>query len=98
MIGYGSKEPKVAWPNNAILALQIVINYEEGLLVSDRGRGELVKIDPDGTKTIIVDGLDSPEGIAVQGNSIFVFEGKTLEYLGKSKTSSKVNASLIVSI
>lgn len=56
-----------------------VINYEEGLLVSDRGRGELVKIDPDGTKTIIVDGLDSPEGIAVQGNSIFVFEGNTGE-------------------
>ena len=30
MIGYGSKEPKVVWPNNANLALQIVLNYEEG--------------------------------------------------------------------
>ena len=30
MIGYGSKEPKVVWPNNARLALQIVLNYEEG--------------------------------------------------------------------
>ena len=30
MIGYGSKEPKVVWPNNAKLALQIVLNYEEG--------------------------------------------------------------------
>jgi len=30
MIGYGSKEPKVTWPNNAKLALQIVLNYEEG--------------------------------------------------------------------
>ena len=30
MIGYGSKEPKVIWPNNAKLALQIVLNYEEG--------------------------------------------------------------------
>ena len=29
MIGYGSKEPKVVWPNNAKLALQIVLNYEE---------------------------------------------------------------------
>ena len=30
MIGYGSKEPRVTWPNNAKLALQIVLNYEEG--------------------------------------------------------------------
>ena len=30
MIGYGSKEPRVVWPNNAKLALQIVLNYEEG--------------------------------------------------------------------
>ena len=30
MVGYGSKEPKVVWPNNAKLALQIVLNYEEG--------------------------------------------------------------------
>ena len=30
MIGYGSKKFKVVWPNNAKLALQIVLNYEEG--------------------------------------------------------------------
>ena len=30
MIGYGSNDPKVVWPNNAKLALQIVLNYEEG--------------------------------------------------------------------
>ena len=30
MIGYGSKNIKVVWPNNARLALQIVLNYEEG--------------------------------------------------------------------
>ena len=30
MIGYGANEPKVVWPNNAKLALQIVLNYEEG--------------------------------------------------------------------
>jgi allantoinase len=30
MIGYGSKKIKVNWPNNAKLALQIVLNYEEG--------------------------------------------------------------------
>jgi len=30
MIGYGSKQIKVVWPNNSRLALQIVLNYEEG--------------------------------------------------------------------
>jgi len=30
MIGYGSKEVKVVWPNNARIAVQIVLNYEEG--------------------------------------------------------------------
>ena len=30
MIGYGSKGKNISWPNNAKLALQIVLNYEEG--------------------------------------------------------------------
>ena len=30
MIGYGSKDIKVVWPNNARIAVQIVLNYEEG--------------------------------------------------------------------
>ena len=30
MVGYGKKLPKVKWPNNAKLALHIVLNYEEG--------------------------------------------------------------------
>ena len=30
MIGYGSKTPSIKWPNDAKLALQIVLNYEEG--------------------------------------------------------------------
>jgi len=30
MVGYGAKNIKVNWPNNAKLALQIVLNYEEG--------------------------------------------------------------------
>lgn len=29
-VGYGRKLPKVSWPNNAQIALQIVINFEEG--------------------------------------------------------------------
>ena len=30
LIGYGEKGKKISWPNNAKLALQIVLNYEEG--------------------------------------------------------------------
>jgi allantoinase len=30
MIGYGSKNQKTKWPNNARIAVQIVLNYEEG--------------------------------------------------------------------
>ena len=30
LIGYGKKGKKIAWPNNSKLALQIVLNYEEG--------------------------------------------------------------------
>jgi len=30
MIGYGAQPPEAHWPNNARLALQFVINYEEG--------------------------------------------------------------------
>src|ERR1700739_3107347 len=30
MIGYGAHPPHAAWPNGARLALQIVMNYEEG--------------------------------------------------------------------
>jgi putative urate catabolism protein len=30
MIGYGSNQPTISWPNNARIAIQIVLNYEEG--------------------------------------------------------------------
>ncbi|MDC0150953.1 allantoinase PuuE [Candidatus Pelagibacter sp.] len=30
LIGYGAKGKKISWPNNSKLALQIVLNYEEG--------------------------------------------------------------------
>ena len=30
LVGYGGTPPKVKWPGNARLALQIVLNYEEG--------------------------------------------------------------------
>ena len=30
LIGYGAKSKKIKWPNNARIAVQIVLNYEEG--------------------------------------------------------------------
>ena len=30
MIGYGAKDKKIKWPNNAKIAVQIVLNFEEG--------------------------------------------------------------------
>ena len=30
LIGYGPKPPKANWPNNAKIAVQFVLNYEEG--------------------------------------------------------------------
>jgi allantoinase len=30
LIGYGNNQPKIRWPKNAKLALQFVLNYEEG--------------------------------------------------------------------
>ena len=30
MLGYGSNYPEVEWPNNSRIAVQFVLNYEEG--------------------------------------------------------------------
>ena len=30
MLGYGPKNPRVQWPNNSNIAVQFVVNYEEG--------------------------------------------------------------------
>jgi sugar lactone lactonase YvrE len=56
-----------------------VVNYGDKLLVSDRATGQLISIDKNGNKKIVVDGLNSPEGMAITGNSIYVFEGNTGE-------------------
>ena len=29
-VGYGRRPPQVAWPNNAKVAVNLVVNYEEG--------------------------------------------------------------------
>lgn len=44
-VGYGPRIPSVTWPNDAYVALNFVINYEEGAEYTwseDNGRGELL--------------------------------------------------------
>ena len=71
-----------------------VINYEEDLLVSDRSKGEIVKISKNGNKEILVKGLNSPEGIAIKDDAIYIFEGNTGEIKkyqdGKTSVITKV--------
>ena len=50
-----------------------VVAYENGLLVSDYTRGELIKVTASGDTTVVVDGLTSAEGLALRGETIFVF-------------------------
>ena len=49
------------------------------LLLSDKSEGKLYQIDDEGNKEVVFEGLHSPEGLAVQGNIIYVFEGDTGE-------------------
>ena len=37
LIGYGRRPPKVVWPNGAKVAVNLVINYEEGSEHYERG-------------------------------------------------------------
>jgi sugar lactone lactonase YvrE len=71
-----------------------VINYGDKLLVSDRGTGQLLSIDTEGDKNIVVEGLNSPEGIAIKGASIYVFEGDT----GEIKKIKNNNISVIARV
>ena len=66
-----------------------VVNYKEGLLVSDRNRGELIMVSAEGETNTLITGLDSPEGIAILGDTIFVYEGNTGEI--KSISDNKIS-------
>ena len=66
-----------------------VVNYKEGLLVSDRNRGELITVSAEGDTNTLITGLDSPEGIAILGDTIFVYEGNTGEI--KSISDNKIS-------
>ena len=54
-----------------------VINYGEDLVVSDRSKGQVIRIDMSGNKEVLIDGLDSPEGMAYKDNALYIFEGNT---------------------
>tara|TARA_B100000900_G_scaffold406657_1_gene418027 strand:+ start:2416 stop:4035 length:1620 start_codon:yes stop_codon:yes gene_type:complete len=71
-----------------------VITQGDRLLVSDRGRGEIVSIDGSGKKTVLLAGLDSPEGIAISDNTIYVYEGDTGEIKRHDASGTEVIANL----
>ena len=80
--------------SDGFIAPTHVINYGDELLISDRGAGQLLSVDSGGNKKIIAEGLNSPEGIAIKGSSIFVFEGDT----GEIKEIKDNNISIIAKV
>tara|TARA_B100000925_G_C21921585_1_gene436115 strand:- start:265 stop:1041 length:777 start_codon:yes stop_codon:yes gene_type:complete len=71
-----------------------VINYGEDLVVSDRSRGEVIRIYENGNKEVLIDGLDSPEGLAFKDNALYIFEGNT----GDIKKFQNNQISIIASV
>lgn len=71
-----------------------VIRDGDGLLVSDRKRGEIVSIDGSGKREVLLAGLDSPEGIAVSGETLFIYEGDTGEIKRHDASGTEVIATL----
>ena len=71
-----------------------IINYNDQLLVSDKLAGQVISIDETGNKSVIIDGLNSPEGIAIKDNAIYVFEGDTGEILKVTEQSKELIATV----
>ena len=63
-------------------------------MVSDRARGEIVSIDNSGEKKVLVGGLDSPEGIAISGSTLYIYEGDTGEIKRHDASGTEVIATL----
>jgi sugar lactone lactonase YvrE len=92
LFSFDNKEPIIL--ASGFLAPTHVINYEDGLLVSDRELGELILIDANGKKSTLISDLNSPEGLAIRGNSIYVFEGDTGEIIELINGEIRVIATL----
>ena len=71
-----------------------VVHYGDRLLVSDRKRGEIVAVDRSGNREVIVAGLNSPEGIAVLDETVFIYEGDTGEIKRHDASGTQVIATL----
>ncbi|MDA9660846.1 hypothetical protein N9T78_00990 [Gammaproteobacteria bacterium] len=92
LFNFDNKKPIIL--ASGFLAPTHVINYEDGLLVSDRELGELILIDANGKKSTLIGDLNSPEGLAIRGNSIYVFEGDTGEIIELINGEIRVIATL----
>lgn len=71
-----------------------IVSFEDGMLVSDTTRGQIVRLTASGETQVVVDGLTSPEGLAVHNGIIYVFEGST----GKIKAVSGSNSTTIATL
>ena len=71
-----------------------VIKEGDRLLVSDRERGEIVSIDRSGKRTVLLAGLDSPEGIAFSDATLYIYEGDSGEIKRHNASGTEVIATL----
>lgn len=71
-----------------------LVAFEGGLLVSDTLRGQIVRIFANGETEIVMNGLTSPEGLAVHNDIIYVYEGSTGKIKSISGSRSKTIATL----
>ncbi len=71
-----------------------IIPYNNGFLVSDRERGVIVELTTSGKTTTVIGNLNSPEGIAVLNNIIYVYEGDTGEIKSVKNGEVKVIAQM----
>jgi sugar lactone lactonase YvrE len=60
----------------------VAMDKEGNAFVTDTSGGRLLKVKPDGTNEVIAEGLASPEGVAVDGDTAYVVAGGTLWKVG----------------
>ena len=62
--------------------------------MSDRERGEIVSIDRSGKRTVLLAGLDSPEGIACSDATLYIYERDSGEIKRHNASGTEVIATL----
>lgn len=71
LAGCGDGPGQLRWPS------AVAVRDDGSLLVLDQNRhkeGRLLQVTPAGVESVLLEGLDSPEGLAVHGNRVFFSE------------------------